>query len=66
MRLWWEGKDKEFLEAVKNYDDYYGKVLEEVVVPVSKTTPTKTSDWTSEHNVAEDNKKYEQAHQAES
>ena len=66
MKYWWQGDDKKFREAVKNYDNYYGTILPEAEITASKTTPTKTSDWTSEHNVAEDNKKYEQAHQAES
>lgn len=66
MEHWWQGDDKKFKEAVKNYDNYYGTILPEAEITASKTTPTKTSDWTSEHNVAEDNKKYEQAHQAES
>ena len=66
MKYWWQGDDKKFKEAVKNYDNYYGTILPEAEITGSKTTPTKTSDWTSEHNVAEDNKKYEQAHQAES
>lgn len=66
MKYWWQGDDKKFREAVKNYDNYYGTILPEAEITASKTTPAKTSDWTSEHNVAEDNKKYEQAHQAES
>lgn len=66
MEHWWQGDDKKFKAAVKNYDNYYGTILPEVEVTASKTTPTETSNWTSEHNVAEDNKKYEQVHQAES
>ena len=66
MKHWWQGDDKKFRESVKNYDNYYGTILPEAEITASKTTPTKTSNWTSEHNVAEDNKKYEQAHYAES
>lgn len=66
MKYWWQGDDKKFKEAVKNYDNYYGTILPEAEITASKTTKPVTTDWTSEHNVAEDNKKYEQAHQAES
>lgn len=64
--LFMQGKYKEFEEAKRAYDNYYGKILPEVEVTASKATPIKTSNWTSEHNIAKDNKKYEQAHQAES
>lgn len=66
MEHWWQGDNKKFKEAVKNYDNYYGTILPEAEITASKTTPTKTSNWTSEHNITEDNKKYEQTHQAES
>lgn len=66
MEHWWQGNDKKFREAVKNYDNYYGKILPEVEITATKTTKPTTSDWASEHDVQADNKQYEKHHQKES
>lgn len=66
MQHFWNGDKEGFEKAKQEFDSYYGSYLPEIEITATKPTQSKSTNWTSEHNVKEDNKKYEKSHQAES